>query len=415
MWRRIIILVIGLIISAGTSLHAQCNTILQYPYFYYYGWPDSVGNHDSIICTVHESTNNYYYGGYVREFALYQHTDKPLKAVGVAFGDKGSHELYDELNLYDSAMNVLANDTTRIFNLNQWWDLCGSCGCIDTMDQFFLNYPGMDVYGTTCEGMFLKKLYFPKPVEIIGDFYIGISTWVPGPYPNVHSSLEYVVESRHGAPYLFEGCRFRVLLDSVGWIDTTMPYAIPELFLIIDPQCDKVDSIEVLSNADSCVSIRWDALPNQEHWVVKCWSEGHMFTEPVDTNYWESCGLHPNTTYALSVLSRCDFCGDLVWAPDYGNSVQIITPNFGGSGIDEAALSGMVTLSPNPATDEVSIDSPVPMTLVEAYDEKGACILRQELNTQHSSLNTKTWSSGAYILRIHTPQGVATKRLTVMR
>ena len=184
----------------------------------------------------------------------------------------------------------------------------------------------------------------------------------------------------------------------------------PVLFAIIKLPCEAVDSVSATVGSDGCLQVDWERPALQSSWTVRLvMPDGSAIVQPTDTNHWEYCGLAPNQHYTVYVRSRCDDID--------GNSWSDWSEGFSASAT--LAISDIesqdIKLSPNPATDEVSIDSPLPMTLVEAYDEKGACILRQELNTQHSSLNTKGWSSGAYVLRIHTQQGVATKRLTVMR
>ncbi|MCR4658690.1 MAG: T9SS type A sorting domain-containing protein [Bacteroidales bacterium] len=210
---------------------------------------------------------------------------------------------------------------------------------------------------------------------------------------------------------------YRDTLWTGTWHEEEIGWHVTGLFPIIRRDCDscpQVRGVEVIPAGNGQAFLRWQRGTNHIDWQVSYGPAGTApddgtiieFTNPISN----IISFNPDSHYVAYVRARCRFAR-YEWGP-WSDPVSI---HLGDNGIDEAALASMVTLSPNPATDEVSIDSPVPMALVEAYDEKGACILRQELNTQHSSLNTKTWSSGAYVLRIHTQQGVATKRLTVMR
>ena len=265
------------------------------------------------------------------------------------------------------------------------------------------------------------EIYFDQEIDVSDSFYISskykFSNYFDNGYrDNARGYFEYHVPEVD--TFIYPPLSYRLLPDSAN-ADDPWQYGIkrtyPLLFPIIRRDCDTcphVQGIEVVPAGNWQAFLRWQRGTNHVDWQVSYGPAGTApddgtiieFTNPISN----IISFNPDSHYVAYVRARCRFAR-YEWGP-WSDPVSI---HLGDNGIDEAALSGMVTLSPNPATDEVSIDSPVPMPLVEAYDEKGACILRQELNTQHSSLNTKTWSSGAYILRIHTPQGIAVKKLAV--
>ena len=119
--------------------------------------------------------------------------------------------------------------------------------------------------------------------------------------------------------------------------------------------------------------------------------------------------VDPDSQYVAYVRARCRFARD-VWG-DWSDPVSIWL-NDPGDGIGTAAEPA-VTLTPNPAGDHVAIAAEGGVTLVEAYAENGACTYRVE--SPAATIDVSRWTPGTYILRIHTPQGVATRKLVVAR
>ena len=221
--------------------------------------------------------------------------------------------------------------------------------------------------------------------------------------------------------FIYPTLSYRMLSDTASSVDAPWIYGekktYPLLFPIIRRDCDscpQVQGIQVVPAGNGQAFMKWQRGTSHVDWQV---SYGPAGTAPDDGTLMD-CTLpqsaliafNPDSHYVAYVRARCRFAR-YEWGP-WSDPVSIY---LGAGGIDDAQLAGMVTLSPNPATDEVGVDSPLPMTLVEAYDEKGACIFRTETppSTLHLQLSTQAWPSGIYLLRIHTPQGVTTKKLTV--
>ncbi len=149
------------------------DTLQFSPMIYCYNCPDTSVYHDSIECTFYETNgsmtgNDYptWYGHYLTEFALYQHTDRPLKVVGIAFSAVRGN--YAELRLYDSVMNLIASDTMLSW---ECWDMDPS-----RYDVFVL--PGKtttDMEFPLTEKIELQLLYFSninEGITLTGGFWI---------------------------------------------------------------------------------------------------------------------------------------------------------------------------------------------------------------------------------------------------
>ena len=91
------------------------------------------------------------------------------------------------------------------------------------------------------------------------------------------------------------------------------------------------------------------------------------------------------------------------------------TSHGGGDSVRIAAtgLEHFVALTPNPTVTEVRVVSSVGMSRVEVYDAKGTKMGEEELAGHEGRIDVRRWPAGVYVLRVHTPLGVACKRLVV--
>lgn len=73
------------------------------------------------------------------------------------------------------------------------------------------------------------------------------------------------------------------------------------------------------------------------------------------------------------------------------------------------------SVSPNPASERVKVVSSFAMSRIEAYDASGRMTYSNAASGNISTINVKEWPNGIYILKIYTPAGIATKKITVSR
>ena len=77
-------------------------------------------------------------------------------------------------------------------------------------------------------------------------------------------------------------------------------------------------------------------------------------------------------------------------------------------GIDEV-LAQAITYYPNPVNNLLRIDSEIPISKVEIYSVLGQKV--KEINSDFKSIPIDNLSNGVYIVRIHSENGIATKKL----
>lgn len=118
--------------------------------------------------------------------------------------------------------------------------------------------------------------------------------------------------------------------------------------------------------------------------------------------------------------------------PDNGGSIiyffPIIEPDSarhvgngddGGDGDSVAVrevnmLQRTVALMPNPASEMVRVVSSSGLSLVEVYNAAGVKVAEQKASGSEAVLDTRGWAKGQYVVLVHTPIGVVSKKLSVL-
>ena len=370
-------------------------TVFPYPQFATLGtWNN--------LCSFRTSAGNNQSSRYM---APYLDRDEPILVYGVALTIEGMnrHELeVTEMDKYPYEVIVakIVNDTFVVIGSTRWDSRK------DAHAKFKYSMIGDGVLYENIEPVY--EFYFDTPLLVYDTFYVGYRMTVPEADAGGHLFVSiYSVDSKTS---------YWVHTDNVQnhWSEWRWGGVFPIIYP--NRHCAVPESPRPFVNTITN-EVRFELPYSVGDSMVLSIAP---FGQPADSGTFypvtsdEMSLVIPNSGLYSSWLYRICQRFDIItlqsdWSDPahfaISNSLCVMQPT---DNIEDQLL-----VNPNPATDEVSIDSPVPLTLVEAYDEKGACILHQELNTQHSSLNTKTWSSGAYILRIHTPQGVAIKKLAV--
>ncbi|MBR4505862.1 MAG: T9SS type A sorting domain-containing protein [Bacteroidales bacterium] len=189
-----------------------------------------------------------------------------------------------------------------------------------------------------------------------------------------------------------------------------MEGTIPELFVLIEPNCPNVTGLTGTMDSLGNVDISWDSTDNQTKWVVHFTGPGVMETDTVTSCHKHYSGLYPNQAYSVKVNARCYQSKYNIWS-GWGETIWI--GNTTGS-IDEAAAFGF-TLKPNPAMGKASVSSEgydgaatVSVTTVDGIE-----VLRHDNTTLPLTLDLAGLASGVYMVRVGTARGTATKRLVV--
>ena len=225
----------------------------------------------------------------------------------------------------------------------------------------------------------MYERYFYTPITVVDSFYIGMTQFIPRThYDQIFSCPPLFLGGVGTGSHEFKEISYQF---SHGWSTGTID-GFPLHFPILTPP----DTNYV-----------WDTIATA-----------------ADTNIMAS-----DTVVAGDTLIVCDtvvVCDTLIVGYDtivrYDTIVNYDTllalPEHG-------LLGSLVGVMPNPAAETAKVVSSFGLTMVEAFNMAGEKVhtLRLPDAPLTATLDVRRWPSGTYLLRIHTPQGTAVKKLVV--
>ncbi len=125
-------------------------------------------------------------------------------------------------------------------------------------------------------------------------------------------------------------------------------------------------------------------------------------------------GLEQEKCYGLWLRQGCRYhtagYDTVVWSPwSSARMIFLSQEDIDTPEIDE----NEVTLSPNPATGSAEVLSSFGVSRVEVFSAAGRKMMDLKAEGLKATLDVSKLPSGAYLLRIHTPQGMTTKKLLI--
>jgi hypothetical protein len=324
-------------------------------------------------------------------------------------------------------------------------DQAGNWQYIDTAERYGYNVVSTLLYDDT---IFPNKIwtspcyeyYFDHPHILRDTFYVGI---IPEYYWNFLDSLSvkgYV--GTFNLPQL-NHLRSRYMYHPWlgGWVNYELPYdndssaylfEWPGLYPIIQSDrllCGGPGGLRLVERGSDYASIAWggnrpfDDLYSRRYQV----SAGPLYTPPDSNNIITVSdstavvtGLDSGFYLAAWVRSECDHqCPNhdtLLWSQWSSPLVFYVGAYAPGEASIQTPLAADISLSPNPATDVVRVESGErKVESIEVVDMLGRVVLRKQLPAPVSSLliDTSPLPSGSYLLRIYTREGIVNKRLSL--
>ncbi len=201
--------------------------------------------------------------------------------------------------------------------------------------------------------------------------------------------------------------------NSRGEYGLTTRYIYP----IIDPEfdtvlCDEVRDLRVAEATDTTLTLMWNG-GNNVQWEVQYvevngWD---VLTERTTVPMVTLTGLRERTNYMVRVRGMCE------WDTEYGPWSEWADVYTGAHHDDPpesiSNLGRFTQMMPNPASGQVTVLSSYRLSRVVVYDLAGHAVLEVADDGLTTTFDVSGLSKGVYVVAIHTPAGIATKRLVV--
>jgi hypothetical protein len=139
---------------------------------------------------------------------------------------------------------------------------------------------------------------------------------------------------------------------------------------------------------------------------------------PLKTN---RCDFY-SETYSYGILSMelipnksCPPVGLGFYSSDFNSDNNNEDNDDGGddSGLSDLNISHLVSLSPNPAKDIVTVQSSFKVREIEIHNALGQVVLRKQGSQNIETIDVSNLQSGTYIVRIKTQRGFANKKIVI--
>lgn len=213
--------------------------------------------------------------------------------------------------------------------------------------------------------------------------------------------------------------------------------ALPLIFPIVEDMCPEASELHVTRSTPDSTFITWRAAYSHTLWEVAYTKEGYpvdsLHRDTLAVSHYELSGLDSNANYIFRVKAFCPYhlegrdsaimgFSDSTYVSEWSDSLSFLFGAISDTtshepdtiGIQHPAIDAeSITLVPNPATNMVSISSTLRIASIEILNLQGQLMETLPIGATKVQINVTRFDPGAYLLRIHTSQGVATKKLVV--
>ena len=183
---------------------------------------------------------------------------------------------------------------------------------------------------------------------------------------------------------------------------------------IIDPDttwCDEVWDLHLADSTDTTLTLMWTG-GNNDEWEVQYMEVNgwDVWTVTTRVPMVTLTGLRERTNYLVRVRGRCE------WDTEFGHWTEWADVFTGVHHDDPVGISNLgrfTQMMPNPASGQVTVLSSYRLSRVVVYDLAGHAVLELEDDGLSTTFDVGGLAKGVYVVAIHTPAGIATKRLVI--
>ena len=462
--KKIVLLLVGVLVAVGVAAQSHSfrdTSYVRYEQFDFDAWVYLDSNHHGKHCNHHIL---YPRTGYVMnrdDVVQYNYTDNPagVKIVGLSAAIALSPVVDlvypmsppEYLLLYDAMV-----DTFQLMAMVQW-DETDTAGrpTYDYMTNNLVSGADGDYHSNIYSGSGgpynrIFDYYFDKPIVLYDSFYVGCTSrfWLtaPGETSNASGSnyITHLTTKLPDEPYYCVSLWKLYHYDSAGgWLQTYQwHWEMSDQFLMVlpiievvdtsfanAPECPRVSGLFLRGNYTDTVTLQWEQDSLHREFELSYGREGTAAEDGTivrlnNTTRWQFTDTAysdtPMVAYVRTVCREYDTLrwsdwSSVRWRLHYERPAD--TTQHEGIEVpdDRSDLSRFVQLMPNPASGSVMVMSSYGIDGLEVYDVRGNRVLEQKVEGRGRSVgfDVTGWTKGTYVVLVHTPTGIATKRLVV--
>ena len=384
----------------------------------------------------------------------YNYIEGGADIYGIVVWIRGGYQIDDVLRdlvefvyLYEATpdtfqeMAVAPINLRDTFSVKPWPETYDNTGDYRITEEVPCDTPYLEKY-INLEGFWC---YFDNPVHVEDSFYVGFSDYL-GIRLNRHFSEPGSILLYGFDYHLMRGihdseseyCRFPTIKEKFRWMNPYMMHMAPgplgewlpaeaqhyylvfPILRVVDTvwdelsECGPVELIYISSSRGDTTELRWTREMGRGEWQL---SYGRVGTEPDSgrivtcyNNSWKYVDtLHRRDSMVAYVRVVCRDCDTLRYS-DWSRGVT-----WGGerTGIDGAGDGNGVRVMPNPAREEVTVESECRMDGIDVYGSDGKRYMTVQGQPHKAGFTVRGWSAGIYVLVVHTEAGDVVKRLSV--
>ncbi|MBR6992121.1 MAG: T9SS type A sorting domain-containing protein [Bacteroidales bacterium] len=461
--KKIVLVVVAVLVAVGVAAQSHSfgvTSYVRYEQFDFDAWVHSDSNHHGkgissriLYPITHEAMQ-------FEDVVQYNYTDSPtgVKIVGLSAVIENRGELTypmspsEYLLLYDAS-----TDTFQLKAMVQWeeadtagrpfYEYMLNTITLNTIDS---SYHSVISSGSGAPYIRIFDYYFDKPIVIYDSFYVGATSrfWLFSPEeaitPSRSGYITHVTEKMPNMPYYLPSLWKIYHYNSHGgnytpyqwhWVMSDQFLMVLPIIEVVDtsfanaPECPRVSGLFLRGNYTDTVTLQWeqdslhrefelsygrDGIAPEDGTIVRLNNTTRwQFT---DTAYCDT----PMVAYVRTVCREYDTLRWSDWSSmrwqlhyerpaDTTQHEEIEVPD------DRSDLSRFVRLMPNPASGSVVVMSSYGIDGLEVYDVRGNRVLEHKVEGRGRSVgfDVTGWTKGTYVVLVHTPTGIATKRLVV--
>lgn len=151
-------------------------------------------------------------------------------------------------------------------------------------------------------------------------------------------------------------------------------------------------------------------------WVHLTNNEGELIWEATlsHNRIQHGIGIIQNDQDHFTLLAHSEWIHNPYFSEDHHNNTWLVQFTTAPVSTKTPLLESALSLSPNPATDEVFVQSKdFLLQRIEVYDSRGRLLLTQNDKANTSIINVGHLSAGHYILKAYAEQGISTQKLII--